>query len=202
MKRLANLALILLGGVLSSFAQGAINMDNSLSSYGLAIGSPGNYYSGFYGLELWVLNGTTLPSNINNNWQSPELARANLLLDGFVREQVWTAQTISAGSPGTLNLGEVHLPDVSPAGSQVTLGLVAWAGGYSDFYFCYIAGVVSFVNPTSDYSHPVGSPPALTGWDAVGQDLVMVPWTIVPEPNSFALFGLGGATLVLWRRRR
>ena len=46
-----------------AFAQGSINLDNSMLANGVAIGIPGNYYGGTYGMEVWELSGSTARSS-------------------------------------------------------------------------------------------------------------------------------------------
>ena len=66
MKKPAVIGLVLLGCALDGFAQGAVAVDNSLTPYGIAVNAAGNYYSGTFGLEVWELNGTVVPAEVNS----------------------------------------------------------------------------------------------------------------------------------------
>lgn len=154
------------------FGQGAIYLDNSQSPNGLALNAPSNYYSGTFGLEVWELNGTNVPANMNA--ASPFAAYTNLVADGFTLETVLSNQVTA--SPGVFQLGQVTLPDVNPPGSTVTLALVAWTGAAPDYSNAVAQnaslGVVAFTNPTAATNAP---PPYLSDWS--NQDLVMLSFT-------------------------
>lgn len=121
-----------------------------------------------------------------------------MLADGYALQATFTAQNMT--NPGGFALGEIDMPGVSPAGSTEAMALVVWTGSGSSFgSSSSLSGVITFMNPTADYTavpHP--TPPSLTGWGAYGQDLILV----VPEPNTFALAGLGATALLIFRRRK
>ena len=66
MKKLVVAGLAILGCALQAFSQGAIELDNSLAANGVVLGTAGDWYSGTYGLEVWELNGTAFPSQIDS----------------------------------------------------------------------------------------------------------------------------------------
>jgi len=201
MKKIAAISLAVLGLSVGAFAQGSINLDDSTISPGVALDTAGNYYTGTYGIQVYVLNTTTLPGNVNSfDGVSSSTAYANMLADGYTLQASFTGKTMS--NPGVFSLGEVDMAGVSPAGSSVSIALVAWTGSGTSFPTSAPGkgGVISFVNPTADYTAvPKPTPPFLTGWNSQGQDLIM---TTVPEPTTFALAGLGAAALMVFRRRK
>ena len=187
---LAGAALLALASTLPSqpAAGGSVlDLDNALAGYGISLLKAGNYYSGTYGLELWVLNGTNVPASINSS--DPETAYVDMVSSGFSKE--W-ARSGQAMSDGTFVLGEVYLYDVQPPGSEVVLALAAWTGGAVNWVTAAAAeaawgGVIAFVNATVDGSVvPPPVPPDLAaGWDAYGHDLVMTPIGCLDCPTNF-----------------
>ena len=203
MKKIAAISLAVFGLSVGAFAQGSINLDDSSISPGVAVDTAGNYYTGTYGIQVYILNTTTLPGNINNlDGVNSSQAYANMLADGYTLQGSFTGKTMS--NPGVFSLGELDMAGVSPAGSSVSIALVAWTGSGTSFPTSAPGkgGVISFVNPTANYTIPppnTPTPPFLTGWNSEGQDLIM---TTVPEPTTFALAGLGAAALMVFRRRK
>jgi hypothetical protein len=204
MKKLAILSLAAVGLSAGAFAQGSVNLDDSGISPGVALTTAGNYYTGTFGLSVYVLNGA-VPGNINNlSGVNASGAFANMISAGYILEKTFTGLTMS--NPGVFSLSEVHMPDVSPAGSTTTIALVAWTGSGATFGTAVgvvggpMGGTITFANPTVDYTQqPAPTPPDLTGWNALGKDLIM---SQVPEPSTFALAGLGAAALMAIRRRK
>ena len=125
MKRLALTGVATVTLALGSFAQGFIELNDAPDPGGVAIGTAGNYYSGTFGMEVWELNGTSVPAGINLNPSAGSgLTGYNAMMkDGFAKEATFAGQTMFSG---TFALGEVDMPDVTPAGSTVVLGLAVW----------------------------------------------------------------------------
>jgi flagellin-like hook-associated protein FlgL len=188
MKRLALAGIVTLAFALGAFAQGSVYVDNSVGiNYGVAIDTEGNYYSGTYGMEVWELSGaTSVPVGINlaPGGGSGQLAYDDLMADGFKKEATFTNQTMNVG---TITIGGVDMPDVTPPGSTVVLALAAWdtsdpswaamlnnatwnPHGPTESAAC---GVVAFLNPTANPGiSPAPEPAPLTGWNNE-DDLVM-----------------------------
>ncbi len=189
MKRLALAGIVTLAFALGGFAQGIIDLDNSAGNYGLCVNGSGgrNWYSGTFGMEVWELSGVSaIPLGINFGpfelfEGSGAVAYYHMVGAGFKKEATFANQA-TCGS-ASFCLGECDMPDVSPAGSQVVLALVAWNTSDASFSAMLArcdpntcAGVVAFVNATGDpTASPPGTPQAITGWDSVGANLVMMP---------------------------
>jgi hypothetical protein len=203
---LAAAALAAIGSAPGAHAQGSIELDNTPLTIpgGISLYGPNNYYPGVFGLEVWELNGSIVPAGINS--VAPYVAYANVQSAGFRRVATFADQ-ITWG-PGSFRLGEVDMPNVTPAGANVVLALGAWdsaAPTLSDaltgwFNGKVAVGFIAFVNPTANYTaFPTPAPPPLSGWTS---DLIMVYPQIVPEPSAFALAGVGAAVWLLLRRHR
>lgn len=145
MQKLTIAAIALLGLTSAALGQGAVNLDNSLSTYGVAVDSAGSYYSGTYGVELWLLNGTTVPAGINS---AGNVAAHNLLsTSGLSLVRTWSGQTMSTTFRGTLGLGEVDMAGVTPPGSSVVLAFAVWTGNYTNWAAAAAAGAKGALLP-------------------------------------------------------
>lgn len=217
MKKIILTSVATMGLVAGVFAQGQINVDNSVFGAGVSIGASqsagqGDYFSGDLTLQVWYLNAATLPGNVTSdgNLNTTGLtAYNNLTTDGFSLAQTYADINITSGDAGVFTLGSLILPNATP-GDDIIVALVAWASGAngtttipgSSFATAENGGVFAFVNPTtSTTANPPATPAPLSGWSG-GNDLVMVPVTAVPEPGTMALAGLGSLSLFLLRRKK
>jgi hypothetical protein len=176
-------------------------VDNQTAVGGVAIYTAGNYYTGTYGVEIWAKTGA-IGANINSfNGNNPATAYANLSADGYVLAATFANKTMS--TPGTLvSLGTATAANVNQGVNA--LAVVAWNSSAASFNAAITggakAGVYTFVN--GFFTAP--SPPTILsdGWGStdliMGTDLI----TGIPEPGNSALAGLGGAMLLMSRRRK
>jgi len=176
---------------LGALAQGSIDLDNSTNANGVAITNAGNYYTGTYGMEVWELSGVTnVPLGINLGPGSGQVAYGDMVAVGFKKEATFTNQTMTI--PGAFTLGNLTMPDVTPAGSTVVLALAFWDTSdpsWVDMLNCRSGnpvnplfpstadcGVIAFLQPTANPDvSPTPEPPNLTGWTGAIGDLVMTP---------------------------
>jgi len=183
-----------------AFAQGLINVGNNTEGQYVSLTTAGNYYTGNYSLEVWMLNGAAVPADltgVNGSVAGGAPADAVLLADTFKLETTFTG----AMSGGLFSQGSLNMVDTVPHGANVVLALAIWNTS-SAWVDGVPRGVAVFANPVGDPAPlvgPPGLPAELTGWTALTSDLVM---TAIPEPSTFALAGLGAAALLIFRRRK
>ncbi len=194
------LAVAAIGLTLSGFGQGAVIIDNNNAGGYLDIYRAGNHYTGPFGFELWYKNSAAASDTAINslNGINPPEQYALLTADGFT-----LATHINPGAPGTTavggivsGIGQVNIPGINRtvANGSALFGIVFWLGS-SSFGAAWNGGVLTFNNPTADYTLPLPPPaPTLDNWPV---DLVMP----APEPGVFALAGLGAVILLVFRRR-
>jgi hypothetical protein len=193
---------------LGAFAQGGVILDNKSAARGITTGG-NNFYDGSAGIEIWYLNGSSYNlSSINGQAANPSAAYSQLSSSGFTLATSFQNAQVALGGFG---FGGLNIPGVTPAGSPITLAVVAFTGTGSSFSGAANGGVLAFYQPTVDYT---ASPPPLpsdltAAFSGPGQpggfnttDLVLNPITAVPEPSSFALAGLGAAAMLIFRRRK
>ena len=150
-----------------------------------------------------MLNSTTVTPGINTTASlSGVRAYPMLAADGFRLEATLLNRI---ATDGNILLSEVDMPDVSPAGSTVVVGLAAWNTSAPSWSAMLAgrnsgtrAGVLAWPQPTANYN--IVNPPLLPGltWDSVNQDFVLLP---IPEPGTFALVGAAAVVLLMLRRR-
>jgi hypothetical protein len=216
MKRPILTGIATLAVALGVFAQGIIFLDNSGATtvnQGLCDLTAGNFYAGTYGLQLFELSppptGPALASLLNGiNGAGNGVAGYDVMVaDGFALENTWLNQTTTMYY---ITLGAVTMPDVTPAGGNVILGLAVW--NTSTSFATMLAtpgahlGVIAFPQATisAGLANPGTPSDICAGWlslnGGTGQPLVM---TTVPEPGTLALAGLAVAALlaraVIWR---
>ena len=201
MKKTMLIAVVTIGLAVGALAQGAISLRSPGRPPSPAVDTdtPSNRYSGTFGIEVWALNAAAVPPGINLDPSpgSGVAAYSALQAAGF------TLQATFAGWPmisGRFSGRSVILPTIP--GPEAVLALAVWntsapswaamlGGAGSDTR----AGVIAFLNPVADTTGLPETPKELTGWTA---DLVM---TTIPEPSVLTLAPLGGALLLLVRRR-
>jgi len=124
--------------------------------------------------------------------------------------------TGSQGGPGLFTGGNVTVG--VPGTVSDDLVIAAWTGGYANLNLAEAAGanigIIGFVNQLgAGGSSP--TVPQLSGWAALpqnatdsafeggvgAQDIVMSSVTVVPEPSTLAMAGVGLASMLIFRRR-
>ncbi len=197
------IVVVSIGFAVGALAQGAIALGNR---YGppphpttVDTDTLGNPYTGTFGIEVWGLNAAAVPPGINLDPSpgSGVAAYDAMQADGFVLQATFAGVPMSSGLFG---IGTVILPTIPPP--EAVLALAVWdtsapswaamlGGADSDTR----AGVIAFLNPVADTTGLPETPAELTGWT---EDLVM---TTIPEPSVLTVATLGGALLLLVRRR-
>ena len=203
MKKLFLISFGVAGWVLGLFAQGAVYVSDASIGPGVTLNSSSSFYSGPFTLQVWYLNASSVPGNINSysgtSLYSSLIAYNNVISDGFTLAQTFAAANIS---DGTFNFGELDIPGMSPADGNAAFALVAWDNNASSGFGPRTdAGVIAFENPTADYTVSVPYapiPPSFTGWNTLNQNLIM---GVVPEPSAIALTGLGVVSFLIRRRQ-
>jgi hypothetical protein len=197
-KYLSTLAVVALAA--SAFAQGTVNFANNGTTLVTASGTPIAANGGFAQL-LWAPAGSTSTPYTQGN-----------PADWFAANTAWTALTAAQG--GIDNIGPVAgrftgntvTVPTATAGATIEAIVAAWTGNYADLNAAFQGGAsigyssrfsIATGNPTTI---PPGTAASITG---AGQftGLNALPTTVIPEPSTLALAGLGVAALLVLRRR-
>jgi hypothetical protein len=124
--------------------------------------------------------------------------------DGWTLAQTYAGED-STAIPGFIQLGELQIPGVTPAGSQITIALAMWTGAHASWSDAVNAiagkgGVVAMQVATVNYlaQSPPATPDISPGWDSAGSYLILTP--LIPEPSSLSLVAVGLAALLARRR--
>jgi len=192
-------AVVTLGLALGTAAQSFV-LDNSILATSLTLDVPGIPYSGTFGMELWVLGGTSIPPGINLGAAPGSGLRGYdiMLADGFLKEATYANQ--QTPFPGVFSLGS---PLVNGGnGGTVVVALAAWNSSAPSWSAMLAqanqatrAGVVVFDQPIVPFITNPLSPAGL----AMNRDLVL---TSIPEPPALALGALCAALLFIAHRGR
>jgi len=141
-------------------------------------------------------------------------AIALLGTDGFVEAETTTLKGSTVGAvSGSVTGGSLAF--ASSIGLSAVSGLNPGANGYIALVATELTatgtpklgaagwqGVIAFANNVGGNPNATptpGTPANLTGWNTLNTNLVLSP---VPEPATMALAALGGASLLLFRRRK
>jgi len=210
MKKLL-LTAALVAGTISVFAQGTVNFNNSfgttivriLDTNGLGAGTGSGQGTNFFAQLYWAAGSATDSTTLQKVGYPVNLrSSANA---GLVQTTGTTTLGVSPVS------ATVTLSPLAPGGAA-TLQIRAWWGGggiYPAYYDNSLAdpnqnarfgqsALVYLAATGNPNAEPPGTPTDLAG--LAGFQLTKV--TIIPEPTTFALAGLGAAAVLIFRRRK
>lgn len=117
---------------------------------------------------------------------------------------VAAAANIGFGA-GLFNAGTRYINGI-PAGGAAQYMVVGWTGNAANYEAAYAAdaflGVSAVFNMTA-----TGDPTAVPAGTAISLrptfgGMTLAPLSVIPEPSTFALAGLGAAALLIFRRRK
>ena len=167
------------------------------------------WFTGNASYQVWyAAPGTVSQAQLNainayNNTEGSVIAFGLLSADGFTEVASGDGGSSFLG-PGsyvanTDASGTVVLPGVPP-NTSAYLAIVITDTTIGDGMTGW-EGVLAFANNTGGNpdTYPPQIPAFLTGWDNLDVNLVLSP---IPEPSTLALAGLGGLSLLLFRRQR
>jgi hypothetical protein len=183
----------------SAFAQGTVNFSNNGSTLvKLPDGTSVPANGGFVQL-LWA-PANTAATDLGANQNLTQWLTAN---PGWAK--IDTSVKAIGPVAGRFLGGTVTVPTSTP-GAPINAAVASWAGSAANFDAAVAAGsavgisaefAVTTGNPNTT---PAGTPAVITG---VGQFGGMTLGTsVIPEPSSLALAGLGAAALLVFRRRK
>jgi hypothetical protein len=177
------LGLALVAGSTAAFAQGTFYFDNGTpSSSSLSASTGGAYF----------INGVELSGSDTHAFYG------TIVANGFT---LAVNTLLDVGGNGELlaDSGNAFSVALVPGGSSTTITITAWEDLSG-------SGVYSAADPkgSGTFTQTLGgalNPPLPPGLPA---NLTSMPAInlVVPEPGSFALAGLGGAVLLIFRRRK
>jgi len=215
MKKLLTLA-ALVGAASLSFGQGYVNFANTSTSrvstngtvVGLTSGAIGSWYYALLtapstqnsvdaSLSGWTFGayGTNtagvgrMTGNTTTDGAGGSVAgttpssTADYVIVGWSANLGTDWQAVFSGRPTSL---------VPNTGGQI--GSATWAGASSGWYGISVVSQDLPSAPATGPFNPV--------WGASGVPNLTLSLYVVPEPTSFALLGLGGAALMIFRRRK
>jgi hypothetical protein len=209
MKKIVTLTALIAASA-GAYAQGLVSFNNTgadMAAVAITVSNnPNAYFTGNATFSLWDQTGATsavLPSDLSGHLTSVE----QLIADGFTQVGPLLNLTVTAANAGSFSTpSSYNVTTVGGVGGgPAVLAVVAWTGNYTTLAAAETAnalvGAVAFVQSTTGNpnSAPPGTPSDLTGWNATGLNLSVVP---VPEPATFALAGLGIASMLIARRRK
>ncbi len=193
---------ILLGPTARSHAQGTIAFNNlANNNYSMYARSGGLAY--LYGPPStpWPFGWEVLAKDINFSIEagpSADLGSLRPIHTWLIGDGSASGIAVGGGRFADPSGGVYAIPGVTP-GSEAFFVLKAWEGNFGSYE---TAGQwttrVSFWNPTGGGGGPAAS---LVGMPSLNVGPIEVD-PAIPEPTSLALLSVGGAVLLVWRRRR
>lgn len=191
MKKTLVLGMALLASTALSYAQGTLNFANGAAGVNAPVWAYGSTSSAAIAGNAYAVDLYFGPAGITDPL-SPQLTSAGLLVNfgtgasaGFF---FGGTRTITGFAPGTSISVQVRVWDMT-AGNSYAAALSSGA----------------FSNPAGHYGYSEPIQVALGGGTIPNPNLVGLQsfsLQLVPEPSTFALAGLGAASLLLFRRRK
>jgi hypothetical protein len=210
MKKTVLLGIVALGAAaVSAYGQGYVTLDNYNSgafltdpvTYGANV--PANGISGPLGsgplnsawtVGLYYVGGNTGLSEAAGSG----IPNASLAVGTGIGSTVQVAGSGAFGTPGAYN-SVPAFNSGSTLNTQITLEIVVWDSADSSYATAHYRGhSMAFAMPTVGATS--GSP-SYTGAANVSA-ITVVPVSVIPEPATMALGGLGLASLLLFRRKQ
>jgi hypothetical protein len=119
----------------------------------------------------------------------------------------WTeiSKTGIGPAAGRFNGGNVTLQTAVAGGANAEYVIIGWTGSYASYDAAYAANAWMGSGPmlTTTTGNPGGTPPTTaTLLSATFTGMTLAPISVIPEPTTFALAGLGAAALMIFRRRK
>jgi len=223
MKKQLLIAALAVATSLSAFGQGYVSFASTKAQgvwYGPSSQSPGSPAAlGNAGITvgfMWAAqgsvptvgsSGTPTNSSTNPNWAQVlgdpafHFATNGSALVSVALNNTGLGQAGWGYDPGT-GAGKSFALVGTTAGATYAFLTVAWSSTYANPWLA--AANNSFVGYSNPFNYVTGpdSGAAVSTFAASGQNAFGVQPTVVPEPATFALAGLGAAALLVFRRRK
>jgi len=225
MKKLIVTSLASIAAV-AAFAQGSINIDSAntqITTPGAAATDPNNattWYSPSDNLTInasfyYLATSSASAGQINainaldGTASGSTTAFNDMVALGFTEVSDTTQNGLTIGSEnGAVDDGAISFANGTMGLSGAPTSATGWlafvavggAGAFSGFEGLLIGSNSTGGNPNAT---PIAGQAAnMSGIDAIGQNLVLEPTSVVPEPATLAFAGLGGLSMLLIRRRK
>jgi hypothetical protein len=204
MKKLA-ITIAAVFATLNIFAQGSVNFSNIGLAANVTMGVPFSIGTTVYAVGAKAPGGTTFSLAL---YYAPYDAANPVAPDGSTMTSVGASATLVAA--GTYNAGTRVVAGIAPPGYFGWFQVRAWQTAFGSTFEnaaaaaaggqLVLGGVSSIIRvDTGDPTTvPPGTPGQLTGISGIG----IAALTTVPEPAMLGLGLLGGAALLLLRRRK
>jgi len=200
MKKLILSVSAVAGLSLAGYAQGIALQDNSTSASNNGYDTTINGVPNAADLNLELLIGATTPN-------TPVIT----LLLSIANPTTSNAPGQTSSAVGDMAAGYIYDPSslaytvASFAGQTVNAEIEAWTGNYSSYAAAEASGVtgvdagISQIFTASIPSTPTGFAADVSNMGVI--NLTQVPTTVVPEPSTLAMAGVGLVSMLLMRRK-
>ncbi|HEY1662353.1 MAG TPA: PEP-CTERM sorting domain-containing protein [Verrucomicrobiae bacterium] len=199
MKKIVLSTIAMAAMVLTSYGQGIITFDASEGGGGVVSqGTAGNLEQNDINASLLYFNGTSYV-DIVDMLLSDNTATSGLTVTVPPTSTQAAGGDITFSGPGILydNSGNNYVINGIASGTVVSFEVEAWTGSFNS-YAAALASGTAFAGTSSPFSEtlsPAGAP------QNANIDSMPNFTMTVPEPTTLAFAGLGGLSLLLFRRR-